>query len=61
MKTDPNCMSDTKLFAYGQKEPLEVVGTFEVVCEVSSVKCVDEFTVVKGAGTPFFKGKQLKS
>lgn len=59
MKTDPNCMSDTKLFAYGQKEPLEVVGTFvaEVVFEVSSVKCVDEFTVVKGAGRPLLRRK----
>ena len=43
-----------KLFAYGQKEPIEVAGTFvyEIVCEASSEKCRDEFIVIKGAGKP---------
>ena len=37
-------VSDKKLLAYGQKKPLEGVGTFMavVVCEVYGVKCVDE-------------------
>ena len=29
----------------------------EVVCEVSVVKCVDEFTVNKGAGRPLLRRK----
>ena len=39
---------DKRLFAYGQKEPIKVVGTFvsEIVCEASGEKCVDEFTVI---------------
>lgn len=45
---------DKKLFAYGQKEPIEVVGTFisEIVCDATGEKCVDEFTVIKGVGKP---------
>ena len=53
-------MSDTKVFVYGQKEPLQVVGTFveEVVCEINGVKCVDdEFTVIKGTGRPLLGRK----
>ena len=44
--------SDKKLFAYGQKEPIQVAGTFvsEIVCEINGEKCVDEFTVFKGTG-----------
>ena len=40
------------LFAYGQKEPIEVIGTFvsEIVCGANGKTCVDEFTVVKGPG-----------
>ena len=46
--------SSKKLFAYGQKDPIEVIGTFvpEIVCEISGNSCVDEFTVVKGPGRP---------
>nr|XP_058962028.1 uncharacterized protein K02A2.6-like [Pocillopora verrucosa] len=41
-----------KLFAYGQTEPIEVLGTFEaeIYCEDSAKSCLDEFTVVKGPG-----------
>ena len=47
-------VSDKKLFAYGQKEPMEIVGTFvaEIACEASGEGCVDEFTVIKGTGKP---------
>ena len=47
-------VSDRKLFAYGQKEPMEVVGTFvaEIACEASRERCVDEFTVIKSTGRP---------
>ena len=40
------------LFAYGQTEPTEVLGTFkaEIHCEDSAKSCLDEFTVVKGPG-----------
>ena len=43
---------ERKLFAYGQTEPIEVLGTFEsgVYCEASGERCVDEFTVVKSHG-----------
>jgi transposase InsO family protein len=56
-KKNINCQSTKsakKLFAYGQKEPIEVAGTFvaEIVCEASGEKSVDEFTVIKGAGKP---------
>ena len=46
--------SSKKLFAYGQKDPIEVIGTFvsEIVCEISGNSCVNEFTVVKGPGRP---------
>ena len=46
--------SRKKLFAYGQKDPIEVIGTFlsEIVCEISGDSCVGEFTVVKGPGRP---------
>ena len=52
-------VSDKKLFAYGQKEPLEVVGTFvaEVVCEDNRAGCVYEFTVIKGTGRPLLGKK----
>ena len=51
-----NCTShkcSKKLFAYGQTEPIEVLGTFEaeIHWEVSAKSCLDEFTVVKGPGT----------
>ena len=38
--------SSKKLFAYGQKDPIEVIGTFvpEIVCEISGNSCVDEFS-----------------
>ena len=44
--------SNKNLFAYGQKDRIEVIGTFvsEIVCEISGNSCVDEFTVVKGPG-----------
>ena len=47
-------VSDKKLFAYCQKEPVEVVGTFvaEIACKASSERCVDEFTVIKSTGRP---------
>ena len=47
-------VSDKKLFAYGQKEPLKVVGTFvaEVVYEDNGAEYVDDFTVIKGTGRP---------
>ena len=46
--------SDKKLFAYGQKEPIEVIGTFvaEIACADSGEVCVDEFTVIRGTGRP---------
>ena len=46
--------SGKKLFAYGQRDPIEVIRTFvsEIVCEISGNSCVDEFTVVKGPGRP---------
>ena len=46
--------SEKKLFAYAQKEPIEVAGTFvsEIVCKTSGEKCMDEFTVIKGTGKP---------
>ena len=52
-------VSDKKLFAYGQKEPLEVVGTFvaEVVCEDNGAECVDEFRFIKGTGRPLLGKK----
>ena len=38
--------SSKKLFAYGQKDSIEVIGTFvsEIVCEISGNSCVDEFS-----------------
>ena len=44
--------SSKKLFAYGQENPIEVIGTIvlEIVCEISGNSCVNEFTVVKGPG-----------
>ena len=44
--------SDKKLFAYGQEDPIDVVGTFttEIICKANGAKCVDEFTVIKGNG-----------
>ncbi|XP_028404164.1 uncharacterized protein K02A2.6-like [Dendronephthya gigantea] len=58
-------VSDKKLFAYGQKEPIDVVGTFtaEIVCEANSERCVDDFTVIKENGRPILGKKtaeQLK-
>ena len=43
---------ERKLFAYGQTEPIEVLGTFEsgVYCEASGERCVAEFTAVKTHG-----------
>ena len=44
--------SSKTLFAYGQKEPIEVFVTCvsEIVCGVNGKTCVDEFTVVEGPG-----------
>ncbi|CAH3177684.1 unnamed protein product [Porites evermanni] len=35
--------SSKKLFAYGQKDPIELIGTFvsEIMCEISGNSCVD--------------------
>ena len=46
--------SNKKLFAYGQREPIEVMGTFiaEIACADSGEVCVDEFTVIKGTRRP---------
>ena len=43
-----------KIFAYGQKEPIDIAGTFttDCVCEANGDTCVDEFTVIKGDGRP---------
>ena len=43
---------ERKLFAHGQSEPIEVVGTFEseVYCEASGERCEAEFTVVESHG-----------
>ena len=45
-------MTSKKLYAYGQTEPIEVLGTFETEIhpEDSAKSCLDEFTVVKGPG-----------
>ena len=42
-----------KLFAYGQIEPIEILGTFDakITCDVTGVSCEDHFTVIKGKGT----------
>ena len=47
------------MFAYGQKEPIDVAGTFttEIVCEANGEKCTDEFTVMKGNGKPLLGKK----
>ena len=39
---------------YGQKEAMEVEGTFvaEIAWEASREKCVDEFSVIKSNGRP---------
>ena len=44
--------SEKKIFAYGQKEQIDVAGTFttEIVCEANGETCVDKFTVIKGDG-----------
>ncbi|CAB3979614.1 Hypothetical predicted protein, partial [Paramuricea clavata] len=44
--------SEKKLFAYGQTDSIEVLGTFksDIFCKDSRVSCVDEFTVVEGPG-----------
>ena len=49
-----SAQSEKKIFAYGQKEPIDVAGTFttEIVCEANGETCVDEFTVIKGDGRP---------
>lgn len=46
--------SNKKLFAYGQREPMDVMGTFiaEIACAENGEVCVDEFTVIKGTGRP---------
>ena len=38
--------SSKKLFAYGQKDPIEVIGTFvsEIVCEISGNSCAVSYT-----------------
>ncbi|PFX13081.1 hypothetical protein AWC38_SpisGene22869 [Stylophora pistillata] len=49
--------SSKKLFDYGKKDPIDVIGTFvsEIVCEIGGISCVDEFTVVKGPGRPLLR------
>jgi len=49
-----SAQSEKKIFAYGQKEPIDVAGTFttDIVCEANGETCVDEFTVIKGDGRP---------
>ena len=49
-----SAQSEKKIFAYGQKEPMDVAGTFttEIVCGANGETCVDEFTVIKGDGRP---------
>ena len=44
--------SDKKLFAYGRRYPIDVVGIFmtEIICKANGAKCVHEFTVIKGNG-----------
>ena len=41
--------SSKKLFAYGQTEPIEILGTFDakITCDVTSVSCEDQFTVIQ--------------
>lgn len=48
------------MFAYRKKGHIEVAATFvsEIVSAASGEKCVDEFTVIKGAGKPLF-GKRI--
>ena len=51
------CTSKTEsktLFAYGQSEPMETLGTFRcvVMCKDTGKRCVGEFTVIKGEGRP---------
>ena len=45
--------SSKTLFAYGQTEPIEILGTFDakITCDVTGVSCEDQFTVIKGKGT----------
>ena len=45
--------STKKLFAYGQTEPIEILGTFhaKIMCDVTGVSCKDQFMVIKGKGT----------
>ena len=41
-------------FAYGQTELIEIFVTFDVkiLCDVTGVSCKEQFTVIKGKGTP---------
>ena len=54
-----SAQSEKRVFAYGQKEPIDVAGTFttEIVCEANGETCVDEFTVIKGDGRPLLGRK----
>ena len=49
-----SAQSAKKIFAYGQKEPINVAGKFttEIVSEAHGDTCVDEFKVIKGDGRP---------
>ena len=49
-----SAQSEKKIFAYGQKEPIDIAGTFttEIVCKANGEMYVDEFTVIKGDGRP---------
>ena len=49
--------SGRKLFAYGQKKPMEVEGTFvaEIACKASGELCMNEFTVIRGSGRPLLQ------
>ena len=55
----PSAQSAKKIFAYGQKESIDVAGKFttEIACEANGETCVDEFTVIKGDGRPLLGRK----
>ena len=48
IQCDSQKCSKTELFAYGQTEPIEVLGTFEaeIRCEDSAKSCLDGLTVL---------------
>ena len=42
--------SDQKLYAYGSKQPLNVLGTFSALVRVEGKETVAEFVVINGEG-----------